>query len=111
MDSFHKAKLIAGLIREKSGFHTVIMDMRQAISFADFFVICSADSSRQVKTIADYIASSGKKKEIKIWHSEGYENSSWVLLDCGDVVVHVFIEELRGFYELERLWRDVPVYS
>ncbi len=109
MDSYRKAKIIAGLIQDKGGDDVVLMHMSKAVSFTDFFIICSANSPRQVKTIVDYVISSTKKSKIKILHSEGSENSDWVLLDYGDVVVHVFTEEQRLFYELERLWRDLPL--
>ncbi|MDP8253932.1 MAG: ribosome silencing factor [Candidatus Kaelpia aquatica] len=109
MDSYCKARLIAGLTQDKGGNDVVLMHIGKLVSFADFFVICSADSARQVKAIVDHVISSTKNNKIKIWHSEGYEKSDWVLLDYGDIVVHVFTEEQRLFYELERLWSDLPL--
>ncbi len=109
MDSFDKAKFITGLLQDKKAQDILIMDMRSVIDFADVFIICSADSHRQIKTIADYVTESTKKDSIKLLHSEGYQDARWVLLDYGDVIVHVFMEEVRNFYELERLWRDVPI--
>ncbi|MDP8217011.1 MAG: ribosome silencing factor [Candidatus Kaelpia imicola] len=109
MDLYRKAKFIAGLIQDKDGDDVVLIHMGQAVSFTVFFVICSANSHRQVKTIVDYIISNTKKNKIKIWHTEGYESADWVLLDYGDIVVHIFMEEQRLFYELERLWRDLPL--
>jgi ribosome-associated protein len=108
VDSYLKARLIAGLIQDKGGDDVVLMHMGKAVGFTDFFLICSAGSHRQVKTIVDYTISNTKKKNIKIWHREGYESADWVLLDYGDVVAHIFMEEQRSFYELERLWRDLP---
>ena len=85
------------------------MDMRQVMDLTDYFVICSADSFRQVKTIADHILQGMEEKGVDIWHTEGYEDGRWILLDYGDAIAHIFLEETRKFYELERLWRDVPI--
>ncbi|MDP8233750.1 MAG: ribosome silencing factor [Candidatus Saelkia tenebricola] len=109
MKSSQRAKFIAGLIQDKKGKDILVMDMKKAVSFADLFIICSADSYRQVKTIADYVTRNAKKEGIKVWHSEGYEDANWILLDYGDIIVHIFMEEVRVFYGLERLWRDVPI--
>jgi len=109
VDSYQKVKLIAGFIHDKGGDDVVLMHVGEAVIFTEFFLICSANSHRQVKTIVDYTISNTKKNDIKIWHREGYENSDWVLLDYGDVVVHVFVKEQRAFYELERLWNDLPL--
>jgi len=104
-----RAKLIAGLIQDKKAEDILIMDMSEAVDFADFFIICAADSYRHVKAIADYVIENAKKKGVRIWHSEGYDDANWILLDYGDIIVHIFMEEARRFYALERLWRDVPV--
>lgn len=109
MDSSQKAKLIAKLAQDKKAHDILIMDMRKVFDLTDYFIILSADSSRQIKTIADHILESMKKNGFYVWHTEGYQDSRWVLLDYGDAIVHLFIEEARRFYELERLWRDVPI--
>jgi len=109
VESSRRAKFIAGLIQDKKAEDILIMDMRKAVDFADFFIICAADSYRQVKAIADYVIENTKKNGVKIWHSEGYDDANWILLDYGDIIVHLFMEEVRKFYALERLWRDVPV--
>ena len=94
--------------------------MRSCVSFCDYFVICSGDSSRQVRAIADSIDSGLKEFGLKVWHQQGIKelgrNSSsssdsesqgaWVLLDIGDVVAHILEPGARDFYELEYLWRD-----
>ena len=109
LDSSQKAKFIARLILDKKAQNILIMDMREIMDLTDFFIICSADSRRQVKTVADYILGSMKEKGLFIWHMEGYEEGSWVLLDYGDAIAHIFLEETRNFYSLEKLWRDAPV--
>jgi ribosome-associated protein len=90
-----------------------ILDLREVTSFADYFVICSGTNQRQNQAIWDEVAQQMKKQagELPI-HVEGYENGEWILGDYGDMIVHVFSEEKREYYQLERLWRDakdVPV--
>lgn len=73
---------------------------------ADYFVICTAASSTQIKTLADAVEAALEAKGEEKLHREGYRSGSWVLLDFGCVVVHLFMEEVRQFYNLERLWAD-----
>ncbi len=72
----------------------------------DFFVVCSADSDKQVKAVADAVVDGLEEEGVRIWHSEGVSQLRWVLLDYVDVVVHIFQRQVRGFYNLERLWGD-----
>lgn len=109
MDSNTLANNIAELIFNKKGYDVRIIDLRELVSFTDYFVICSADSDTQVKAIADEIDKSLRDEGLKCWHKEGYRALSWVLLDYVDVVVHVFKKEMREFYNLEKLWGDAPV--
>ncbi len=83
------------------------IDIRKVASFAEFFLVCSGSSTRQVQAIADEVMDRLKKdRNSRPLHTEGYEAGSWVLLDYGDLIVHIFTEEARDFYQLERLWRD-----
>lgn len=109
MKSVTIANNIAELIFNKKGYNVRILDLKEVASFADYFVICSADSDTQVKAIADEIDRSLKDQGLKCWHKEGYRSLNWVLLDYVDVVVHVFKREMREFYNLEKLWGDAPV--
>lgn len=109
MDSFILANRISELIFNKKGYNVKILDLKEIASFADYFVICSADSDTQVKAIADEIDKTLKDQGIKSWHKEGYRALNWVLLDYVDVVVHIFKKEMREFYNLEKLWGDAPV--
>lgn len=84
------------------------MDIGQKTSFCDHFIVMSATSQVRVRTIVDAIDEVLKKKGLSILHKEGYKDALWVLLDCAGVVVHVFSEELRKFYDLENLWGDAP---
>lgn len=106
MDSKLFAEKIADLIFNKKGYDVRIIDLRSLATFADYFVICSADSDTQVKAIADEIDKTLRDEGIKCWHKEGYMALSWVLLDYVDVVVHVFKKEAREFYNIEKLWGD-----
>lgn len=108
MDSLDFAKKITDLILSKKGYQINILDLRKLSSFADYFVICSADSDVQVKAIADEVDKKLRDEGIKCFHKEGYDSLNWVLLDYFDVVVHVFKAESRGYYNLEKLWGDAP---
>lgn len=109
MKSIQLAEKISELVFNKKGFDVMILDLRKVAAFADYFVICSADSDTQVKAIADEIDHSLRENGIKYWHREGYQALNWVLLDYVDVVAHVFKKDSREFYGLERLWGDAPV--
>lgn len=108
MDSKDLAFSITNLIFNKKGYDVKIMDLRNLTAIADYFVICSGDSDTQVKAIADEIDKELGNRGIKCWHKEGYNTLNWVLLDYFDVVVHVFRNESRHFYNLEKLWGDAP---
>lgn len=97
---------IAKSIDEKKGQDINILDIRNISSFADYFVIAHGTSTRQVKAIADEIQKNMEEKGIQLDHKEGYDNGRWILLDYINVVVHLFIEEERNFYSIERVWND-----
>ena len=82
--------------------------MRKVPSVCSYFVIASGTSTTQVRAIADHITEQLKHKGQRRWHVEGEREGLWILLDYGDVVAHVFLEEMRRFYRLERLWGDRP---
>lgn len=109
MESKKLALRIAEQVFVKKGYDVSVIDLTNIASFADFFVICSADSNTQVKAISDDIEKSLRDEGIKSWHREGYNALSWVLLDYVDVVVHIFKKDAREFYNLEKLWGDAPV--
>lgn len=100
---------IADLMLKKKGSNIVVMDLRKLTTVTDYFVICSASSDTQVKSIADFIKEETKKFDERPWHYEGYTNLSWVLLDFVDVVVHIFLDDTRKFYNLEGLWADAEI--
>ena len=101
------AVMVHGM-QEKKAFNIVSLDLRKTSSaFADFFVICHGGSARQVDAIADSVEDEVRKAlREKPAHREGNDESEWVLLDYINVVVHIFSEEKRSFYQLEELWGD-----
>lgn len=109
MNSKKLAEKITALIFNKKGYDVKILDLKNLTTFADYFVICSADSDTQVKAIADEIDKELRDEGIRFWHKEGYRALSWVLMDYVDVVVHIFKKEAREFYKLEKLWGDARV--
>ena len=80
--------------------------MKKISNLCDYFVICSGSSDRQVRAIAQSIDEGLEKGNTKIWHREGAQEARWMLLDMGDIVVHIFDQSIRDFYKLEYLWRD-----
>jgi ribosome-associated protein len=104
-------QLIVGLIQDKKGKDIVSLDLRaipEAVT--DYFIVCHGDSTTQVRAIVDHIEEEcikqGLRKNITV---EGRMNGEWALVDLGDVVVHVFLNEKREFYQLEDLWSDAKV--
>jgi len=86
--------------------NVVVLDVADLTSYADVFIICSGRSNRQVSAIADFIKTDLKKHKIKPLSIEGTKDGHWVLLDYGYVIIHVFYEPVREFYDLEGLWSD-----
>jgi ribosome-associated protein len=91
---------------EKKAIDTALLDLREIASFTDFFVIVSGSNERQVQAISDEVVETLKKNGSSVARVEGYKTAEWILLDYGDFVVHVFNENARKFYDLERLWRE-----
>ena len=89
---------------DKQAHDLVVLDLRKAAGFTDYFVICSGTNPRQIRAIADNVMEALREGGVKPAHIEGYERSDWILLDYFDFIVHVFAEETRLFYGLERLW-------
>lgn len=101
-------KKIYDSIDDKKGEQIAVLNIGKISSMADYFVIASASSERQVKAIADNVEDELSKHEINPKGKEGHNTSRWILLDYGDIMVHIFHNEEREFYNLERLWKDAP---
>jgi len=102
-------KIALKAVDDKKGIDVLVLDISAVATFADYFLVCSGDSARQIQAIVDEVekrmAASGHRPS----HVEGYANSEWVLMDYGDLIVHVFSNKARAYYELERLWRDAKI--
>jgi ribosome-associated protein len=93
-----------GAAEDKKAVDLIVLDLRKAAGFTDFFVIASGTNPRQVRAIADAVMESLAADGAKPAHVEGYDRSEWILIDYFDFIVHVFAPETRVFYGLERLW-------
>lgn len=103
------ARALAGACLESKAMDVVILDLRDLVDFADFFVLATARNPRQVNAIADAVKQCAKHDhDTPPVGVEGLGTGRWVLADFGDVVVHVFDRDMRGFYDLDGLWRDAP---
>ena len=94
----------AAAAEDKKAHDLVVLDLRKAAGFTDFFVICSGSNARQIRAIADAVMEALAQEGAKPAHVEGYDRSEWVLIDYFDFIVHIFATETRLFYGLERLW-------
>jgi ribosome-associated protein len=109
-DASRRAAVAAGAASDKQGTRIVVLDVGDIISITEMFVLVSASNTRLVRTIVEEIevalkASDGEGPRAV----EGLDDATWVLMDYGDVIVHVFFSETRDYYDLDRLWADAPV--
>jgi ribosome-associated protein len=91
---------------DKKAADVVVLDLRNTSAFTDFFILCSGNSQRQVKAIADSVEETLRAAKVRPAHVEGYDRADWVLMDFFTFIVHVFTPQTRAFYALERLWGD-----
>jgi ribosome-associated protein len=98
----------ASLLQDKKAGDPAILDLKKLTTMCDFFVLCHGTSDTHVRGLADYLEEEFKKKHLLAGTVEGYREAEWVLIDLGDVIVHIFSEAAREFYDLERLWGDAP---
>jgi ribosome-associated protein len=94
---------------EKKGFDILVLDIHELTVVSDFFLLVSGRSTTHVQACAEHIQGKLDELGVKALRIEGFRQGQWVLLDYGDVVIHVFLESERAFYNLERLWGDAPV--
>jgi ribosome-associated protein len=97
---------IVDFISAKKAKDIVVLDLGKISGLCDYFIICSAESDRQVKAIYEEVAKRCKKSGIRISHAENDESGKWVLVDFFDIILHIFVEEARKFYNLEYLWSE-----
>jgi ribosome-associated protein len=102
------ARRAAELMLDKKALDVVLLDVRGMTSYADWFVLGSGESERQVGATAEHLREKLREEGFRLIGSEGFETGHWVLLDFGEVVVHLFSTEVRTFYDLDGLWADAP---
>ena len=107
-DGREKALLCVRFALERKAYDLVVMEVGQLTSLADYFLICTGRSDTQVQAIAQSVEENLARLGIRPLSVEGYPHGQWVVMDYGDVVVHVFYEPVREFYDLERLWSRAP---
>jgi ribosome-associated protein len=111
MTELEIAQLAAKAAEDKKANNVVILDLKGLSIIADYFVVCHGNSEPQVQAIVDNVKKSVEEAGVTVQGREGYDDARWVLVDLGDVVVHVFHRDEREFYNIERLWKDAPVVA
>jgi ribosome-associated protein len=106
LESIEIARLAVEAASDKQADNIVMLDTRQVCSFAEYFVICSGDSVRQIEAIWQEIREKLKRDNVSPFHIEGTADSGWILLDLGAVVVHIFAPSQRDYYRLDDLWHE-----
>ncbi len=109
LDPAQFAHRLVGAASDRKATNIVLLNVRELTTIADYFLICSGQSERQVRSLAEAILEAGEREGRRPLGVEGLSSPRWVLVDFGDVIAHVFTPEEREFYKLERLWGDAPV--
>lgn len=104
-----KLKIIVNALEDKKAERIVVIDISEISTMADYFVITNGTNSNQVQALADNVLEEMAKNKIHARQTEGYNTANWILEDFEDIIVHVFDKESRGYYDLERIWRDGKV--
>jgi ribosome-associated protein len=106
-----RAVKAAQLALDKKANNVIVLDLKGLSSIADYFVICSGENRPQIRAIAESIDENFSKEKIEPLGKEGMDTGSWVLMDYGDMVIHIFDEETRAFYNLDKFWMDAKQIS
>lgn len=106
MKPLELAHTIVDALEEKKGENIILLDLQKVAMFTDFFVICSGTSDRMLDALADGAENAAREKHAVKGHREGQPASGWVVVDFGQVIVHLFAPEVRDYYKLEDLWRE-----
>ena len=106
LDTDALARTAVDVASDKKAFDVVLLDIRDVTTIADYFVICSGNNSRQIQAIADAIDEELGKRGARLFHREGKADTGWMLLDFGDVIVHIFGPKEREYYRIEHLWNE-----
>ncbi|MBN2125123.1 MAG: ribosome silencing factor [Deltaproteobacteria bacterium] len=108
MESLEKALLCLRIIKERKAIDPVLFEVGELTSIADYFLLASGGSSRQVQAITRHVEKRMREQGCRPYGVEGEQQGHWVLMDYGDVVIHIFYEPIREFYDLEGLWIEAP---
>jgi ribosome-associated protein len=111
MESLDKAKLCLQVVSERKALDPVLFEVGKLSSLTDYFLITSGNSSRQVQSIVRHVSKRLREEGFRPYGLEGVQEGHWVLMDYGDVVIHIFYQPVREFYDLEGLWIDAPRIS
>ena len=106
MTSKELVKIAYNALDEKKGINISVIDISEISVIADYFIVVGGNNENQVKALANNVEEKLYKAGVTPKHIEGYNNANWILMDFNDIVIHVFNEEERLFYDLERIWRD-----
>jgi len=108
MKTLDKARLFLDVIQERKAVDPILMEVGRLTSFMDYFLVASGNSSRQVQAISQHMERRLREEGFKPLGVEGEQEGHWVLMDYGDVVIHIFYQPVREFYDLEGLWTEAP---
>ncbi len=108
MESLDKALLATKIIRERKAVDPVLIEVAELTSITDYFLIAGGNSSRQVQAIGRHLSRKMRDNGIKPYGMEGEREGHWILMDYGDLVIHIFYQPVREFYDLEGLWSEAP---
>jgi ribosome-associated protein len=106
LDSALLAKAAVDIASDKKASDVILLDVRDVTTIADYFIVCSGNNSRQIQAIAEAIDEGLRQQGGRLLHKEGDAETGWVLLDFGDIIVHIFAPKEREYYRLERLWNE-----
>jgi ribosome-associated protein len=106
LDTDGKLKIIDALLQKHKALDIEVIALGEEVLLADYFVVCTGTSNTHIRAIADALLVDGKKEGLLKKRTEGYSQAKWVLIDYGDIVVHIFSDEERAYYDLESLWRS-----
>lgn len=109
MNVLEMAQKAAEVLEDKKAGDITILDIKELSTIADYFVICHGNSSTQVQALASELKKKLQESGLEIKNVEGYDTARWILLDIGDVVIHIFHKEEREYYNIERIWGDAAI--
>jgi len=106
MEALNTVKKMVSVLDERLAKNIKVIDIRGLSIMTDYFVVATAGNTNHIHALADYLEDEMTKIDMHYSHMEGFKSGNWILMDYGDIVVHIFDEASREFYDLERIWRD-----